>query len=526
MTKEDSYLDDYDRYEPYVVSKPTSEMMSSSKTSKKKKKKNHHHHHDSTDDSPQSRPSSSKKKNKKSSTKANQVSAAGSPKKKKKTKAETAAYVVPKNITTKIYDSHDTISNITSKTSKGSCANITGDNSGSVKISNHHNADEELGGVCTCMCFNNKNSTVEGGDKSWFETILDSFKDMSTMGILGYTLTVVISLSVIVSVPVVVTQTMGDSGGNNATAAPTDLITASPVSITPLPEANDPSADITDPFIDPSPMSPDQAVVFTGQPSFSCSDANGITAPQGGTVTTVSSTVGADTTFENANGAVFYTVVGTGNTFHFSTCSEVTDFPTVVGLSQGCSYWQDIDESIYDADCPSNPNAAAVSLVTTAGDLYYIYIGAREVGSEGNFQLIVSELVLPSNAYCGEAAKALTQPQGGTITEPGSTVNAITKWRSANEAVFYTVIGTGNTFQFSTCSEVTDFPTVVGLSDGCSTYDKLEESNYDSDCLSNPNSAAVSFVTTDGLMYYVVIGGRTAGSEGNFQLTVTETTSA
>ena len=102
-----------------------------------------------------------------------------------------------------------------SRDTKESCASIVDDKNGSVMILNNHKADEELGGVSTYMRFNNKNFTVERDEKLWVQMILDSFKDMSTMAILGYTLTVVISLSVIVSVPFV-TQTMGYNGSNLA----------------------------------------------------------------------------------------------------------------------------------------------------------------------------------------------------------------------------------------------------------------------------------------------------------------------
>jgi hypothetical protein len=219
------------------------------------------------------------------------------------------------------------------------------------------------------------------------------------------------------------------------------------------------------------------------------------------------------------NKAVFYSVVGNGNAFTVTTCSEKTTFPTQISVTTDCSTWSCSSE-VNDLECPGN--AASKEWVAEAGVIYQVAVGGRTPEAEGDFELTLSEKILPPGAYCATPT-ALAAPQGTTVSVTGSTINAINPapCGETNTAVFYSVIGTGNRFNVTTCSEVTDFATQISVASDCSPWYCSSELQ-DLECPTNTNAASTSWVTEQGVTYQIAVGGRTPTNQGNFELHLTE----
>jgi hypothetical protein len=175
-----------------------------------------------------------------------------------------------------------------------------------------------------------------------------------------------------------------------------------------------------------------------------------------------------------------------------------------------------------DPQC-SNQNAAVVWWGgTEPGKKYEISIGGRTAGSVGNFELTLTEVVIPSNSKCSVAEEIIV-PRGSSSSVTSSTLTAINSGLCGedNDVVWYSFVGTGSTFKVTTCSAVTDFATQVTVSSDCDSS-TCTASVLDLDCSSNPFAAAVEWLTEAGVIYDISVGGRSNDVEGNFELTVTE----
>ena len=256
-----------------------------------------------------------------------------------------------------------------------------------------------------------------------------------------------------------------------------------------------------------------------------CNEPVEIAVAEGASTSVLGTTVNAwhKANCGEANKAVWYSVVGTGNVFKATTCSEATEFPTQVSVTENCSPSSSYCSSeVQDLECPGN--AAAMEWVTEAGVTYQIAVGGRSAEAEGNFELTLTEKVLPGGAYCDNPVQ-LSAPQGSTVSVTGSTVNAINSATCgiSNTAVFYSVTGTGNTFKATTCSEATNFATQVSVTENCSPSSWYCSSEVqDLDCPSNTQAASVSWLSEAGVTYQIAVGGRAQDSQGSFELHVTE----
>jgi hypothetical protein len=220
----------------------------------------------------------------------------------------------------------------------------------------------------------------------------------------------------------------------------------------------------------------------------------------------------------------FYTFYGTGSKMTVTTCSNTTDFGTAISMaysSQAC-----FNAANGDVECTINANAAAVTFDSVAGDSYLLAVYGRQTGLEGNFAVKLREYMPPPNNECANAIGILP----GSST-PGSTVNATVgpyvgnthPYTTIAPTVWYSILGNGNNFSATTCSNETNYNTAItatSATSGCGAA--IVSSSVDVNCAANAGASAVVWETVSGQRYNIVVHGRVQGDEGNFRLNVVD----
>jgi hypothetical protein len=270
---------------------------------------------------------------------------------------------------------------------------------------------------------------------------------------------------------------------------------------------------------------------------------------------------------DNIRGAeVWYKIQGSGGRVGISTCSQETEFDTVIAVYQdsNCLYDncmisldqlrsgkvvredQPLAANDDDETCTeTSKGASSVVFDTVEGEEYKLYVGDRYGRLDGAFGLTATAFVPPPNDKCQDAAAL---PTDG-VEVVGSTVNAtITStmdscaFRSVyagriyednirGAEVWYKVVGTGSRINLSTCSSLTNFDTVIGVytdatcfSDECLLdLDGNEVANdNDEECMETQHGAStVSFDSVVGVTYKFYVGDRLGRLDGIFGLKVT-----
>jgi hypothetical protein len=221
---------------------------------------------------------------------------------------------------------------------------------------------------------------------------------------------------------------------------------------------------------------------------------------------------------------VFYSFEGTGSKIKISTCSASTGFATAITLATGCGSGDCIAASDGDLECTTTANAAAITFDSVLATTYSVAVYGRQTGLEGNFGLSALEYIPPGNNECTNAASF--QPGSSVV---GYTVNAtvgpyvgnVMPYTNVCPTVWYSVLGNGNTFKATTCSDVTNYNTAITVTvvtSGCGSA--LVSSDVDVSCSSNAGASAVTWNTTSGTRYNIVVHGRAVGDEGDFEITV------
>ena len=227
---------------------------------------------------------------------------------------------------------------------------------------------------------------------------------------------------------------------------------------------------------------------------------------------------------------IFYEVVGTGNRVMIDTCSSETSAPTSMFVAESCDQSTGSIISEIDADCP-NPNAATLQLDTLPGLKYVLSVCATEAGDEvEDLTVRVTDLVPPSNNDC---SGAIQLEPGSSIQ--GTTANAtsgpdlgfVVRPTGIAPTVFYTVVGNGNEFRASTCSNWTNYETAitvtsVNVAGSCGS--SIAGSFSDTSCTATDISFAsvVSWETEADQIYNIVVHGRFAGALGDFGLSLVD----
>ncbi|MEM9992245.1 MAG: hypothetical protein AAF738_10810, partial [Bacteroidota bacterium] len=209
---------------------------------------------------------------------------------------------------------------------------------------------------------------------------------------------------------------------------------------------------------------------------------------------------------------VWYTFPGNGDRFLVSVCDA--DYDTRLSIFRGpCSNLTCL--TFNDDLC----GLQSVSLIRSRpNETYYVLVHGAN-GESGNFVLDISCESMPANDDCSQAV-ALTcgTPELGSTV--GGDLDNTPDCEGLNQTapgVWYTFIGNGDIATLSTCSILSNFDTRLSVYTGnCGNFQCILE-NDDVACLFGNRLSELSFATTAGETYYVMVHGFD-GFTGDFAL--------
>lgn len=240
-------------------------------------------------------------------------------------------------------------------------------------------------------------------------------------------------------------------------------------------------------------------------------------------------------TFEQVSGpSTWFSLIGTGDVYVVSTCSKDLSFDSAISVTTGpCANLQCVGYADFTQGyCrESSYGAATVLFRTDVGIPYYIGVEGINSPTHWNFTLSITTVVhTPPNSDCSNSI----------VIEPGEsivrgTITNATQNRHFNNtctmtgdlpSVWYTMVGTGDVFEISTCNSDLTFDAGISVSTGsCEDTDRecLVSTTYDSyACLENPYiSARVSFLSQFGVEYFLQVHPAIMSSwNGDFALDI------
>ncbi|MCB9290722.1 MAG: T9SS type A sorting domain-containing protein [Lewinellaceae bacterium] len=227
---------------------------------------------------------------------------------------------------------------------------------------------------------------------------------------------------------------------------------------------------------------------------------------------------------------VWYKIIGTGWEMTATTCFPATDFDSQIGIFTGsCDNLSCIAGNNDDPACSEWSLNSTVSWASTFGQTYYVVVAGLS-GLTGNFDLqvdcvappLASSLSLTNNTSCDKARLITCGTDNiswNNINGKAASLPACAPF-SADSLVWYSIIGIDGDITVSTCHDSTDFDTQIGVFTGtCSNLTCV--SSDDNSC---GDDATVTWTSTAGQNYYIVVGGA-SGATGNFELEVSRTPS-
>ena len=231
-------------------------------------------------------------------------------------------------------------------------------------------------------------------------------------------------------------------------------------------------------------------------------------------------------TIPESASSVWYYLRGTGNMIEVSTCTDVFVLDTQISVLMGdnCTEFTCVGGNDDDAACDGG--ASTFSWETELGQLYYVVVHADPSSPDfglGNFALTVEEIVPPDNDLCEDAIDIVVT--GGSLLV-GSTLdttaedNACASDNSTTRGVWYTILGNGRVISASTCSNITNYDTLLDVFGGDSCSDDLEcvaRGTQDMEC-DYGGAQVVSWMSSPEETYYLFVHGK--GITGTFSLTV------
>ena len=230
---------------------------------------------------------------------------------------------------------------------------------------------------------------------------------------------------------------------------------------------------------------------------------------------------------------VYYQFQGTGGRVRVSTCTPETDFNATIFVDDsvcsdiGCGSMY--EEEIIDCDTESG-FGETIEFRTEEGINYTMAVRGAMPEDTGTFGLVLYEYVRPSNDICTAPITVEISDDEEQITISGSNENAtIASFSCLAEpypTVFYSVVGTGETFYASTCSEndILDFNSSIIVNEGaCDSKPSGCTSTFDDgdfDCDPSGNAATVEWETEEGMEYLIAVKGVSPLDKGSFQLII------
>lgn len=227
---------------------------------------------------------------------------------------------------------------------------------------------------------------------------------------------------------------------------------------------------------------------------------------------------------------VWYSFQGTGGGLSVSACSDEYNLPNMYIFSGACDELESVASSVnVSGVCEQSTQSGSQAIfVTEVNTEYFILVTQYGYGSNSEFELTMSDVEIPPNAFCSGATELF--PDVDNIT--GSLANATTVTPSlpcsddpGNRGVWYSLMGTGDVFIISTCSVELSFDSAISVSRGtCDNRECVEFGVYnDWNCGLSDNfySAKVVFKSEIGAQYQVMVEQVGEGIGDDFGLTVT-----
>lgn len=219
----------------------------------------------------------------------------------------------------------------------------------------------------------------------------------------------------------------------------------------------------------------------------------------------------------------WYVVVGNGGTLKADTCSQVTNFDTMISVyRENCTNLECVGTNV--DGCESL--GSSLNWSTKEGERYYVRVGTMGNGEVADFGLKVAPFVPAVNDGCDGA---INLPIGGEIagTMDGATGrNESTSCFGSYDtpALWYYVDGTGTALQVSTCSSVSIFNGGIQAFEGTSCSDlQCVGVTYEGPRYSDNDCPSTWFFAEEGLRYFVLlIDDSRGGANNTFSLTATE----
>lgn len=236
---------------------------------------------------------------------------------------------------------------------------------------------------------------------------------------------------------------------------------------------------------------------------------------------------GSATDFFNGTG-FWVSILGTGGSVIVSTCNAFTDFDTqltvytgtcdalecVQGIDDVAS--EDISSGLAPRTC-SSFGRSEVAFSSRQDVVYYIFVhGDRS--SFGEFRLSIGSGDCPVAKRLQPSSKA----KGSTIGRKNADASACGFAVSSPGAWHVIEEGSGRDITASTCSKNTDFQARISVFQGDLCEGGLECVPTNSATDGCDNGGTVSFSTTFGEQYFILVHGVDALSAGSFLLSLDE----
>jgi hypothetical protein len=251
---------------------------------------------------------------------------------------------------------------------------------------------------------------------------------------------------------------------------------------------------------------------------------------------------------------VWYEVEGSGSFVEVSTCKEGMKFDSRISLFSGdCGSLRSVGKT---AACGGDSDS--IKWQSAPGQAYLLFVHGPNVETIGEYNLMLTEIAPPndqcdlslsidtiSNTYFGSSLEAtlgskikaieLVIEDAGKGDKPAkedknAKLNGAIRLLQgtdsscvdvpASRGLWYKVIGNGDEIAVSTCSDETDFNTVIDVFAGSCGEPQCVTSNDDS-C---GERSLVQFVSQAGVPYYIYVRGVDKNTVGNFSLNIDVTT--
>jgi hypothetical protein len=270
------------------------------------------------------------------------------------------------------------------------------------------------------------------------------------------------------------------------------------------------------------------AEIYMNEPSehSTCTTARRITRmPYSGTGLTSL----AGPSWSNCAGAtkqgIWYNVTGTGKKMAASTCTDETDYDTIMDLYTSCDQTA---QCVATNDDAQNCGTSSKILWNSVLGQHYLLLVTGYRGAHGVYEIEVFDEEAPDNSFCSQAipipaAKFPYMTEGITTYAKPSNGSC---HHGVIPGVWYSMPGTGRWMTLSTCFEATTYQTMIDVYKGCTGDSGVSCITVDdaNDYVACPPKSEIKFAAETGTNYWIFVSGRVEAESptGFFRMAILE----